>query len=163
MSFFKNPKKTSQGFTLVEVLIAITIVSVIFGVIISSTLAVQKSGRDAQRQSDLRAIQSALQQFYADNNYYPDTHSILWTGTRRYTTQVSDPIPRTSTPYCYEPQVGFIDGPTSSSRVRCNNSSTVKCHYYLLLAKLESPPAGGASYNCGGASGYNFFVTPIKS
>lgn len=50
-----------KGFTLLEILVAIGIVSVLMGVGVSSYSTAQKKSRDAKRKSDIKQIQKALE------------------------------------------------------------------------------------------------------
>lgn len=70
-----SPKRqwSSQGFTLIELLVVIAIISVLAGLLVANFVGVRQRGRDAQRKSDLRQIQSALELYRADNGNYPAT------------------------------------------------------------------------------------------
>lgn len=134
-----------RGFTLVEVLVAISIVGVVFGVIITSAGAIQRNARNAQRETDLRAISSALQQYYADNQKYPfqaDGSTLV-----RYMSRVPTD-PSTGGAYAYSPRV-------SSGGVICT-TLTSPCHFYYLCAAMEGRSGSGT---CG--ANYNFEVTPL--
>jgi len=50
--------KNGAGFTLVELLVVIVIISVLAGLLVSNFIGVRLRGRDAQRKSDLAQIQS---------------------------------------------------------------------------------------------------------
>ncbi len=164
--------KNTLGFTLIEIIIAVTIVGVVFGVIISSSAAIQKSGRNAQRQSDLRAFQSAFQQYYADQHFFPQNPVNLTTisdinsnlgnpitppsaNPNLYLKNIPQEPQKNSLPYIYK---AFKDR-TLNETVQCSNTvgSIDKCQFYILCAKMEdeSPPVA----SCGGA--YNFQLTPI--
>ncbi len=140
-----------KGFTLVELLISIGIMAVVFGVIISSTSQIQKQGRDTQRQADLRNIQGSLQQYYADQGYYPASlGSSITGGGRTYLASVPKD-PSTGNGYGYAPYA-------TSGLGTCDNSSSPKCNYYELCATLENGPANSS---CAGApSTYNLKVIP---
>ncbi|MCL5073272.1 MAG: prepilin-type N-terminal cleavage/methylation domain-containing protein [Actinobacteria bacterium] len=61
----------NKGFTLIELLITLTIIAVLSAIGLVAFSYVLKQGRDSKRQSDLRAIQSALEQYYSDQGSYP--------------------------------------------------------------------------------------------
>ena len=61
-------KKNKTGFTLIELLIVISIIGVLSSVVISSLKTAREKARDAQRLSDVKQIQTALEMFYNENN-----------------------------------------------------------------------------------------------
>lgn len=164
--------KGSLGFTLIEIIIAVTIVGVVFGVVISSAAAIQKSGRNAQRQSDLRALQSAFQQYYADQHFFPQ-NPVNLTSVTDINSNLGNPIsPPPANPNLYlktipkEPQKNSLPyiykaykDRSLDETVQCDNTvgSTTKCQYYILCAKMEDSSSPVAS--CGGQ--YNFMLTPL--
>jgi general secretion pathway protein G len=62
-----------KGFTLIELLIVIGIIGVLATLLMVNFVGVRQRARDAERKSDLRQIQSALEIYRADNNSYPLT------------------------------------------------------------------------------------------
>ncbi len=61
-----------QGFTLVEVLIVISIIALLAGITITAIGPARKKGRDAQRVSDLANIRIALALYKSANVTYPN-------------------------------------------------------------------------------------------
>lgn len=170
--------RLQKGFTLVELMVVVSIMGVIFGVIVTASGGIQRRSRDTQRQSDLRNLQSALQQYYADQNFFPissgfnlSTVTQLQSSTgcgascptgsaKTYTDKIpKDPVTSNPKPYIY------IAEQTASSAGGCTNGTTVatKCGYYYLCAQLESVTAGsGAAPTRCTSAGYNFGVTPTR-
>lgn len=66
--------KFSAGFTLVELLVAISIIGLLSTLIFANFAATRVRGRDVQRKSDLREVQKALRLYYNDKGIYP-THN----------------------------------------------------------------------------------------
>lgn len=62
---------TQSGFTLVELLIVIAIIGILSTLLMTNFIGVRQRARDAQRKSDVRQIQSALELYRADNGSYP--------------------------------------------------------------------------------------------
>lgn len=62
-----------RGFSLIELLVSISIISILIGsaLFILKPQDYLKRTRDSRRQSDLKVIQTALEQYYANNSGYP--------------------------------------------------------------------------------------------
>jgi len=68
----KNKLKLKKnGFTLVELLIVITIIGILTMIVSSSFVSSQQKSRDASRKSDLKSLSDALNMYYADNGVFP--------------------------------------------------------------------------------------------
>lgn len=63
------------GFTLIELLVVIAIIGVLSAIVYANFVGIRQRGRDSQRKSDLRQIQTALELFRSDQGYYPDSIS----------------------------------------------------------------------------------------
>ena len=67
-----STRSLNRGFTLIELLIVIALIGILTAIASVSFAAVQKRARDARRTSDLKSIQNAYEQYYAQNaNNYP--------------------------------------------------------------------------------------------
>jgi len=66
---FGNVKR--QGFTLIEMMVAIIIVSILAVVGMANYITVTKKARDSRRESDLEQIRTALEVYRSDNGTYP--------------------------------------------------------------------------------------------
>jgi type II secretion system protein G len=64
-------KNIKNGFTLIELLIVIAIIGVLATLLMVNFVGVRQRARDAQRKSDLRQLQSALEIYRSDNGNYP--------------------------------------------------------------------------------------------
>ncbi len=71
MKFISRPS-FSQGFTLVEILVTIAILSILVGVIAVSSAQSSQKSRDAERQADLRTLQSAIELYKNKYGRYPE-------------------------------------------------------------------------------------------
>lgn len=64
-----------QGFTLMELVVVISVVSIIIAalIVVMNPITQFKKGRDSQRRSTLKQLQTAIEQYYDDNGTYPTT------------------------------------------------------------------------------------------
>lgn len=60
-----------QGFTLIELIVVVVIVSILVTLLTANYVGAVAKGRDAQRMNDLKQIQTALESYYNDNGNYP--------------------------------------------------------------------------------------------
>lgn len=136
-----------SGFTLVELLIVISIIAMLSVVGLVSYTNFLKNSRDAKRQSDIKFIQSALEQYFADQKHYPATitfNSALTnkTGielspagdTKTYLTTVP-PGPTSVAEYLYKAYK--CDNSDCSTKSACEATDAKKCARYCLYAKGE--------------------------
>lgn len=64
--------QAKKGFTLVEILVAVTIVGILAAIGLGSFASSQMKARDSRRKSDLASIAKALEFYYNDRGEYPD-------------------------------------------------------------------------------------------
>lgn len=62
-----------KGFSLIELLVAISIIAILATIGLASYTSAQKRARDSKRKADLEQIRSALEMHRADENDYPTT------------------------------------------------------------------------------------------
>ena len=67
---------TKRGFTLIELLIAVAIIGILTTLLMANFIAVRQRARDAQRKSDLRQIQAALELYRSDQGLYPAIYGV---------------------------------------------------------------------------------------
>lgn len=134
ISLLRFHRRSCQGFTLIELLVSVSIIIVLTTLGLISYSEIQKKGRDARRQTDLKVIQSALEQYRADQGYYPISVApggVISEGAVTYLAEVpKDPNENNNFNYCYQ---GF-----STSGGTCDNTTT-KCVKYGLYANLDQP------------------------
>lgn len=139
----KNYKfSSSAGFTLVEVLVAATIVGLLSTIGMTGFQAVTRSGRDALRKTDLEQIRSALEIYKSENSVYPASSSCAPVGlTSGYINPYpADPKPAVSR-YCYVAGASSItyqlcahleNGSGSDTGCGGGNQCTVNCNYQVI-------------------------------
>lgn len=86
-----------KGFTLLEILLVVGIISILAGIVIVAINPGRQiaMARNTERKSDLKQINSALQQYYIDNRGYPDgigeeLVDICDTGANASSTEMTD-------------------------------------------------------------------------
>lgn len=84
-----------KGFTLIELVIVISIIAILSTMAFFGFSKAQASARDASRSQSMNGVRSALERYYADNNSYPvTTWSAMQTALATYLTfPVPDPCP----------------------------------------------------------------------
>ena len=65
-------RKTTQGFSLVEIMIVIAITGLLITIVVFNVQPAGQKSRDAQRQADLRQVQTALEQYKNRHGRYPE-------------------------------------------------------------------------------------------
>ncbi len=65
-----------RGFTLIELLVVIAIIGILSTIVIVNVVGVRARARDAQKKSELRQVQAALEQYRADVGGYPDSITV---------------------------------------------------------------------------------------
>lgn len=68
----KNNSGSSSGFTVIELLVASTIIVVLMSIGLVSYAQASRNGRNAKRKSDLETVRQALVLYKSDNQLYPD-------------------------------------------------------------------------------------------
>ena len=139
LSFGHLPLKKGEvlkqsGFTLVELLISVSIIAILGVILVVNFSSAQKSGRDQRRISDLKAVQNAAEQFYLLNgSRYPTTVSVGWTGPGAQV--ILDKFPT-------DPRSNV--GTTVPYIINTINNST-----YCICAKVENDKYGNSNgSNC---------------
>jgi general secretion pathway protein G len=70
---YKSSLTYKRGFTFIELLVAFAIIGILMIIVVTGGSATRKSSRVAQRVSDMKKVQSALDLYYANNKSYPST------------------------------------------------------------------------------------------
>ena len=64
-------RRTIVGFTLIELMVVISIISLLSSVLLASLSTARMKARDTERLSATRSVVNALELYYAKNNHYP--------------------------------------------------------------------------------------------
>jgi prepilin-type N-terminal cleavage/methylation domain-containing protein len=102
----------SFGFTMIELLIVVTIVGSLSVAGFAGFQASAQKGRDANRKDDLQRIKVAFEDYYNDNDCYPASGSLAICGSSELQPYLQsipcDPI--TDDPYLYAPLANACSG-----------------------------------------------------
>ena len=71
-NIFSKPKR---GFTLIELMISVSIVAILFTIGVTTYRRSEVTGRDAKRKQDIQLISQALELYFQTNKRYPLTDS----------------------------------------------------------------------------------------
>jgi general secretion pathway protein G len=92
-------KQKTRGFTLIEVMVVVVILSILAAIIVPRVMDRPDTARLVKVQSDIRAIESALNLYKLDNFDYPSTEEGLEALVPKYIARLSnDPW---GNPYLY--------------------------------------------------------------
>lgn len=89
----RDPRTTDRqrGFTLIELIVVVTIIGILAGVAISNVKYAQTKAREAALKHDLFEMRKAIDDYYADKQHYPESLAAL--ETDKYLRKVpTDPI-----------------------------------------------------------------------
>jgi general secretion pathway protein G len=139
--------KKQKGFTIVELLIVIVVIGILATLVIVTFAGIQQKGRDSQRQTDINALQSHVEAYYAQTGTYPALSMINDAAFRSANMKGLDPEalkdPKatgndlaatvSATQYRYAP----LAGGAACTVTGTGASATANCDSYTLEADLE--------------------------
>lgn len=128
--------RLQTGFSLVELLITISIIAVLVAMGIASYATLNKQSRDAKRKSDLEQIRAALEMYRADNGSYPSVGSGSWVAASSATDALIGLTPSLVTTYI--PVIPSDPKTTQTYMYRATNSSSGIYYGYCVSAAMES-------------------------
>lgn len=88
----KSLLKVSKGFTLIELMVVMTIMSVLAAIVVPQVTGTVTSGKSTVKKNDLQAVQSAVDRYNADHSssYYPvDTNGAAAPSSTAYEVKLS--------------------------------------------------------------------------
>lgn len=68
----KEPRKSEQGFTLIEVMVTLTIIALMMTFVVFNVVPILGDANAKKAKADIRSIQNALEQYRLDMFDYPD-------------------------------------------------------------------------------------------
>ncbi len=152
-------KSKQSGFTIVELLIVIVVIGILAALVITTFSGIQQKARDTKRQTDVKALHSQLEAFFAQNSGgYPvlaDVNNATWRNTQpnmkgldpsalcdpSAASQTNCSLVATPAAKSYAYQVWADDGSTA-----CTATTGQTCPKYTLTATLEGTINGSGTY-----------------
>lgn len=156
-----------KGFTLIEMLIVIGIISLLVAMEGYIYVSSQRSARNGKRKSDLENIRAALEQYRSTNNSYPPSASLTFNPNCNPNSALTDsnnntyinPLP--SDPRCQVYSYYYVALPSLPSAC---DGTTVICSDYILGTMLEmastSCTVGGTDCLNNGIQTCNYCLGP---
>jgi prepilin-type N-terminal cleavage/methylation domain-containing protein len=154
-------KTNKSGFTIVELLIVIVVIGILAALVITTFSGIQQKARDTKRQTDIKALHSQLEAFFAQNGGgYPvlaDVNDAAWRATnmkgldanalcgpsnsdQTNCTLAAAPASGAAEKYGYATLEA--DGTTA-----CSTGTGTTCPKYTLTANLEGQINGSGTYS----------------
>lgn len=138
----KKLKKNQKGFTLLELLVVISIIGILLALGAVAYSTAQQKGRDAKRRGDIKALQSGFEQYYAGNDNAYGTCANMQADTSIFPGGApSDPRPDF---YSYT----------------CTADTTANT--YCVCAELETGGGNATANNCAVGAGDYFCLTNLQ-
>ncbi len=152
----KNIIKQDKGFTLIELIIVITIIAILGASIISliNPFEIQKNSRDSVRVSNLNSISQALELYFAQNKSYPtNLDSTAKIALENFNSRISwdDPTGNCSVTYSKTNSGYILYLPKESKSFNVPEGQA--------LVSLENVPSG---YTCGNTEIQGIIKVEIK-
>ncbi len=168
--FARSVKVNINGFTLIELLVVITIIVLLVSVAVPTYNKFVARGRDTKRQANLNILRSSLEQYKADQNFYPT----LVDFSQPLTSNSGNPV-QSGTPKVYLGKIspdpfasnGLFSLPAYDAKPGGCNNITAYCTSYCLYASVEDSAIANASITACpdktadvGKTAYNYELTP---
>ena len=132
--------KNKKGFTIVELLIVIVVIGILATLVIVTFTGIQQKGRDTQRKTDINAVQSHVEAYYAQTGNYPTLGNLNDSTWRSTNMKGLDPE-SLKDPKDTDANIAAATDATNYGYTvtpnGCDNTTTM-CDAYVLTATLES-------------------------
>lgn len=147
-------KSKQSGFTIVELLIVIVVIGILAGLVITTFNGIQQKARDTERETDVKALHSQLEAFWAQKAYYPsladmnDQASGGFVATNMKGLDLGafkDPKGSSNTLLATAASGSYAYAVSDASGNSCEADDTT-CAKYVLTATLEGTINGSSTY-----------------
>lgn len=161
----KKINPNNRGFTLIELLVVVAIIGLLTSVVLASLNIARMKARDTKRIADLGQIRTALEMYFNDRGYYPQSGCGWDCNNYRfsYVSSSWNALAADLKPYISTLPVDSINSACPPWTNRCysytygNVGRYTYPHRYDLTAQLEDP---NSAYRCA-VKGYKFHFTRV--
>ncbi len=142
MMKMNKQKLSSQGFTIVELLIVVIVIGILAGLIVTTFSDFRRKSRNSERQNDIKFVQQAVENYYAQNETYPTLAQLNDSAWRSKNMKTLGPDeltdPKASSPNLAGSPAQSIYSyqPTAEDNGNCDNKDR-DCMKYTLTATQE--------------------------
>lgn len=70
-------QRKEKGFTIIELLIVIVVIGILAALVITTFTGIQERARNTERETDIKALHSQLEAYYAEQGYYPTLAEVV--------------------------------------------------------------------------------------
>ncbi|QXD23385.1 prepilin-type N-terminal cleavage/methylation domain-containing protein [Opitutia bacterium ISCC 51] len=138
----KDPRKRRQGFTIVELITVIAIISILLGLLISAVFGIQNKAKRAKTEALFGKLITSLTVYRKDNGAYPDIGTNSDSGDRVIDLNNGDQWQRFSEIMALSlPDGSAIEDPQSDPDLKKTNPK-LKRYFDLQLSELEDLGGG---------------------
>lgn len=128
-------RTVSKAFTLLELLVVIAIIGILISMGVVAFSTAQQKGRDSKRHGDVKAMQDAFEQYYAQNTSYETCNTMA---SAEYLPSGLPTDPKNTGSYVYQ----------------CNGTATSYCGCALLegagSGNANAPTGASCNFSAGG-------------
>lgn len=138
-----------KGFTLVELMVVITVIAILATIAVASFTRVQKQARDTKRKAEMKGMQTALQAYFTEKTAYPiqATAAIASTALASLTPTYMAAVPTAPKGFSGTPNVDYT------------YISDTDGYRYAICAGLEAPTTAGTMWKVSTANSGGLEVT----
>src|SRR6266516_5942774 len=133
------------AFTLIELIVVITVIIILTGLVLSTVGYAQKKGARARAETEIAAMSAACESYKADNGVYPrDTTNNTTDNLAALTSQSPpDPLPTSYDPSnaAYSSASFYLYGQLSGN-INCDRSTYSQKSYFQFKPNMLSPAGG---------------------
>lgn len=154
------PKTAARGFSLIELIIVITIIAILSLLGYNSFIGAQERARDAKRKSDVNQVYKALELYFKDHETAPDTIPFGDSWMPYFLTTPLDP--RNGSQACSGNTCGYIYAKSANCAQGTSCVGYQKPALWVYLERCDGPQDTGEASVLGYGCPYFIKVLPYK-